>query len=199
MPLCHYAWTAQATAADIYDRCTLHLGNQARSLETGLSCESSSWRSHNPTDRYSPGAGGGLGHLALQIGARGMGFRMIGIDAGEKEQLAKDCGAEAFFDVTKYGRDADGNKQLAADVKAATGGLGAAAVVVCTASNAAYAQALSFLKFYGTVVCVGVPEGEQVPIGGADPGTMLASQFRIVGSAVGDRREAIETLEMASR
>lgn len=24
-----------------------------------------------------PGAGGGLGHLAVQIGGRGMGFRMI--------------------------------------------------------------------------------------------------------------------------
>lgn len=128
-----------------------------------------------------------------------MGFRMIGIDAGEKEKLAKECGAEVFFDVTKYGRDAEGNKQLAADVKAATGGLGAAAVVVCTASNAAYAQGLSFLKYYGSLVCVGVPEGDQIPIGGADPATMLASQLKIIGSAVGNRKDAIETLEMASR
>ena len=128
-----------------------------------------------------------------------MGFRMIGIDAGEKEQLAKDCGAEVFFDVSKYSRDADGSKQLAEDVKKATGGLGAAAVVVCTASNAAYAQALSFLKFRGTVVCVGVPEGDPQPIGGADPATMLVRELRIVGSAVGNRKDAIETLEMAAR
>jgi len=41
-----------------------------------------------------PGSGGGLGHLALQIGSRGMGYRMIGIDVGEKEKLSKECGAE---------------------------------------------------------------------------------------------------------
>jgi alcohol dehydrogenase, propanol-preferring len=124
---------------------------------------------------------------------------MIGIDAGEKEKLAQDCGAEFFFDVSKYSRDAEGNKKLAEDVKKATGGLGAAGVVVCTASNAAYAQGLSFLKFGGTLVCVGVPEGDPVPIGGADPATMLVQQLRIVGSAVGNRKDAIETLQMAAR
>ncbi|RMD44337.1 hypothetical protein DV735_g834, partial [Chaetothyriales sp. CBS 134920] len=146
------------------------------------------------------GAGGGLGHLAVQIGARGMGFRMIGIDAGSKEQLVKDCGAEAFFDVTKYSRDDEGAAKLAADVKAVTGRAnGAAAVVVCTASNAAYAQALGFLKFNGSLVCVGVPEGTPVPIASAVPATILVNQLKIVGSAVGNRQEAIETLEMAAR
>jgi alcohol dehydrogenase, propanol-preferring len=128
-----------------------------------------------------------------------MGFRMIGIDAGEKEKLAKDCGAEIFFDVSKYSRDAEGSKKLAADVKEATGGLGAAGVVVCTASNVAYSQGLSFLKFGGTLVCVGVPEGEPQTIGGADPASILVQQLRIVGSAVGNRKDAIETLQMAAR
>ena len=87
-----------------------------------------------------PGAGGGLGHLAMQIG-RGMGFRMIvrnsltsplfhryeltstqGIDSGEKEEFVKSLGAEAFFDLNKYSRDADGNKQLQSDVIAASSG-----------------------------------------------------------------------------
>ena len=137
--------------------------------------------------------------MALQIGSRGMGFRMIGIDSGEKEKLAKDCGAEAFIDLTKYGRDKEGTDKLIADVRAVTGGTGAAAVVVCTASNAAYAQALKFLKFRGTLVCVGVPEGEPVPIAAADPATMLVQELSIRGSAVGNRKDAIDTLEMASR
>lgn len=141
----------------------------------------------------------GLGHLATQIGAKGMGFRMIGIDMGEKEKLSKDCGAEVFFNLANYGRDKEGADKLAKDIQAATGGLGAAAVVVCTASNAAYAQSLSFLKFNGTVVCVGVPEGDQIPIASADPATILIKQLRIVGSAVGNRREAIETMDMAAR
>ena len=145
-----------------------------------------------------PGAGGGLGHIALQFGARGLGLRMIGIDAGEKEQLAKDCGAEVFLDIAKFPKD-DGGEAIAKEVKAATGGQGAAAVVVCTASNAAYAQGLSFLKFNGTLVCVGIPEGDMVPIADAYPGKMVLQQLKIVGSAVGNRQDAIETLDFAAR
>lgn len=82
---------------------------------------------------------------------------------------------------------------------ASSDGLGAAGVVVCTASNAAYGQALQMLRFGGTLVCVGVPEGEPVPIAGADPGSMLVQEKRIVGSAVGNRKDAIETMHMAAR
>jgi propanol-preferring alcohol dehydrogenase len=87
-----------------------------------------------------------------------MALRIIGIDHGSKEKLVKDCGAEVFFDITKFD-----DKTLAEEVKKATGGLGASAVIVCTASNGAYAQALNFLKFGGTLVCVGMPEGDSKP------------------------------------
>lgn len=146
-----------------------------------------------------PGAGGGLGHLACQIGARGMGFRIIAIDAGEKEQLAKDCGAEVFIDVTKFEKGKKGTDEIAKQIRDVTGGFGAAAVVVCTASNAAYAQALDFVRFNGTVVCVGIPEGDLVPIANAFPSVLVTKQLNIVGSVVGSRKEAIETLEMAAR
>lgn len=123
-----------------------------------------------------------------------------GIDSGEKEDFVRSLGAEAFFDIKKYSQDKEGNKKLAEDVKkASTDGMGAAAVVVCTASNAAYGQSLDFLRFGGTLVCVGVPEGDPVPIAGADPGSMLVQEKRIVGSAVGNRKDAIETMNMAAR
>ncbi|KAK3369909.1 alcohol dehydrogenase [Podospora didyma] len=149
-----------------------------------------------------PGAGGGLGHLAVQIASRGMGFRVIGIDSGDKETFVRSLGAESFFDVTKYSNrvDESGSAKLASDVKAATPrGMGAHSVIVCTNSNAAYGQALSFLTFGGSVVCVGLPEGDPTPIGGAIPNVMVAQELRIVGSAVGNRRDAIETLDMAAR
>lgn len=92
------------------------------------------------------GAGGGLGHIACQLASRGMALRVIGIDDGSKEQLAKDCGAEHFIDITKHD-----DKSIAEEVVKLTGGLGASAVLVCTASNKAYAQALDFLRFGGTV------------------------------------------------
>jgi alcohol dehydrogenase, propanol-preferring len=105
------------------------------------------------------GAGGRLGHLGTQIGSKGMALRIIGIDHGSKEKLVKDCGAEAFIDITKHD-----NKSIEAQVKKVTGGLGASSVIVCTASNRAYAQAIGFLRFGGTLVCVGMPEGDLVPI-----------------------------------
>ncbi len=99
----------------------------------------------NPNDWVViSGAGGGLGHLAVQIAARGMNYRVVGIDAGEKEDLVKKCGAEHFFDVTKFKDD-----ELASKIKEITNG-GAKAVIVCTAVNKAYAQAVNFLKFNGT-------------------------------------------------
>ncbi|KAH6714915.1 chaperonin 10-like protein [Leptodontidium sp. MPI-SDFR-AT-0119] len=140
------------------------------------------------------GAGGGLGHLATQIGSRGMALRIIGIDHGSKEVLVKDCGAESFIDITKFDDTAIGE-----EVKRITGGLGASAVIVCTSSNKAYGQALGFLRFGGTVVCVGMPEGEMVPISTAFPALLVSKQTKIVGSLVGNQREAIELLDLASR
>ena len=61
-----------------------------------------------------------------------MGFRVIGIDAGNKKDLAIECGAEVFLDHTQ------GNAEE--EVKKATGGLGAQAVLVLTAANGAYAR-----------------------------------------------------------
>lgn len=62
-----------------------------------------------------------------------MGLRVIGIDHPSKKDLATECGAEVFIDFTT-------SKDVIQDVKDATSGLGAHAVVVLTASNAAYAR-----------------------------------------------------------
>ncbi|KAE8451081.1 hypothetical protein EG329_004753 [Mollisiaceae sp. DMI_Dod_QoI] len=140
------------------------------------------------------GAGGGLGHLAIQIGARGMGYRMIGIDDASKSSLVLECGAENFLNM----RDFD-DTTLAEEILKLTGGQGAKAVIVCAGSNRAYAQALPMLGFGGTMVCVGIPEGEQVPIANASPGMLFAMQKRIVGSSVGSQKEAIEVLDLADR
>lgn len=120
-----------------------------------------------------------------------MGMRVIGIDAPEKKDLIKECGAELYIDHTQG--------KAEEEVKAATGGLGVQAVIVCTAANAAYASAMGLLKFGGRLVCVGLPEGEMKPIATAFPQAMITKALTIVGVAVGDRKEAIETMEMAER
>lgn len=138
------------------------------------------------------GAGGGLGHLAVQFSAKGIGHRVIGIDHSSKKDLVLESGAEHFIPV-------DGTDDMAEAVKAVTNGLGAHAVVVCTANNAAYGQSLDLLRFGGRVVCVGIPEGDVVPMKGANPGVMVGKCLQIVGSAVGSRKEAIETMDFAAR
>ncbi|KAJ5782366.1 hypothetical protein N7457_004140 [Penicillium paradoxum] len=144
------------------------------------------------------GAGGGLGHLAVQLASRGMGLRVIGIDHGSKEGLVNDSGAEHFVDITQFPRDDNGDA-LAKHVQSLTEGLGAHAAIVCTAVNGAYAQALPLLRFNGTLVCVGVPENDPQAIATAYPATMISKHLHITGSAVGNRTEAIETMEFAAR
>ncbi|CAI7671485.1 unnamed protein product [Penicillium palitans] len=144
------------------------------------------------------GAGGGLGHLAVQLASRGMGLRVIGIDHGSKEGLVKESGAEHFVDITQFPRD-DNGAALRKHVHSLADGLGAHAAIVCTAVNAAYAQALPLLRFNGTLVCVGMPENDPQAIATAFPISMVGKQWTITGSAVGSRKEAIETMEFAAR
>jgi propanol-preferring alcohol dehydrogenase len=108
-----------------------------------------------------------------------MAYRIIGIDHGSKEELVKECGAEVFLDITKFD-----DKTLPAAVKKATGGLGASAVIVCTAANGAYAQALDFLRFGGTLVCVGIPEGDYKAIASAFPGKIVSGIISHTAQAV---------------
>lgn len=103
------------------------------------------------------GAGGGLGHLAVQY-ARVMGARVLGVDAGEKEAFVKELGADAFLDFAAAGSD----QELAGRVKELTGG-GAQIVLMCAGSGRAYAQGLLWLGFRGKLCCIGIPETEQEP------------------------------------
>lgn len=136
-----------------------------------------------------PGAGGGLGHLAVQY-ANGMGLRVIAIDTGsEKEQLCRKLGAEKWIDFKK-------EKDIVKAVQAAVpDGLGPHAAVVAAAGGAAYEQALEYLRPHGTCVAVGLPPDTniQVPVFW----TVFLSK-RVVGSYVGNRQDAHEALALAA-
>ena len=75
----------------------------------------------------------------------------IRIDTGdEKRKLCLELGAEAFIDFRE-------SKDIVADVKAITGGLGAHSAVVTTASPSGYTQAVDYLRPGGTLMAVGLP------------------------------------------
>ncbi|KAI0064343.1 GroES-like protein [Artomyces pyxidatus] len=136
-----------------------------------------------------PGAGGGLGHLAIQY-ANAMGLRVVAIDTGaEKKALCLQLGAEKWIDFKE-------TKDLVKDIKEATGGAGPHAAVVTAASSPAYEQAIDYLREGGTLMVVGLP----------GTATLNASIFftvfksiNILGSYVGNRQDAREALDVASR
>jgi alcohol dehydrogenase, propanol-preferring len=120
-----------------------------------------------------PGAGGGLGHLAVQY-AVAMGLRVIGIDTGkEKEELVRRLGAEAFVDFTT-------SCDVIEEVRKVTDG-GPHAVIVVAASAKPYEDALKMVRTKGTVVAVGLPSNTVM---GADVFDIVTRTLTIKGSYV---------------
>jgi alcohol dehydrogenase, propanol-preferring len=105
-----------------------------------------------------PGAGGGLGHLGLQIAARIKGYKVIAIDTGDgKATLCKELGATAFIDFQKE----DAQKK----VQELTGGEGAHGIVVVPGSEKAYELAPRLIRNRAVMVCVGLPRADfHIPI-----------------------------------
>ena len=131
------------------------------------------------------GAGGGLGHLGVQI-ARKMGYRVIAVDEGEeKRKLCRELGAEVYLD---YKMD-----DVETSIKNLSGGYGAHAAICTTGSAAAYAQAFQLVRILGTVVCVGLSLS---PLQ-LSPFTVAIRGLKVVGSSVGTEEEMEELLEMA--
>lgn len=130
-----------------------------------------------------PGAGGGLGHLAVQY-AKAMGMRVIAIDGGdEKKELCLRLGAEKFIDYKTC-------EDVAAEVMGITT-YGAHGVVVISATRQSYEQAPHLLRPRGTVVCIGLPKDSTV-VAGAPPILMVLKKLSVVGSVTGTRKEVEE-------
>ncbi|KAI5306604.1 hypothetical protein KEM56_000117 [Ascosphaera pollenicola] len=137
------------------------------------------------------GAGGGVGHLGVQIG-KALGYRVIGVDVGEsKRSLCMSMGCEAFVDIAQ-------TKDTAAEVLNVTGGIGAHAVIVTAGSKAAYESAPKMARVGGTILCIGLPSSGTV-IAGADPNEIVFRRLTIKGSFVGSMRSTEKCLQLAQR
>ncbi|EIW85861.1 mannitol-1-phosphate dehydrogenase MPDH1 [Coniophora puteana RWD-64-598 SS2] len=136
-----------------------------------------------------PGAGGGLGHLAIQY-AVNLGLRVVAIDTGDsKRDLCLSLGAEKWIDFRE-------SIDLVQDVIEATDG-GAHAALVAAGGAAPYEQALYYLRPAGTLVAVGLGSGTaamKAPIT-----VFVIKALKIVGSVLGNRQDVIEALDMAAR
>ena len=130
------------------------------------------------------GAGGGLGHLGVQI-AREKGLKTIAIDTSQRKgDLCMRLGATAFPDFK--------HDDVEAEFKKLTDSYGAHAVI-CTAGSAAYAQSICMLRNCGTLVCVGLVT-ENLPV---SPFEMLNKALKVVGSSVGTPKHLEELFDLA--
>lgn len=136
-----------------------------------------------------PGAGGGLGHLAVQYAAA-MGLRVVAIDTGlEKKKLCLELGAEKWIDF----REA---KDIVQAVREACDGDGAHCAIVTTADASGYTQAVDYLRPGGTLMAVGLPGEAKLE---ASIFFTVFKSINIIGSYVGNRQDAVEALDIASR
>ncbi|CEM23304.1 unnamed protein product [Vitrella brassicaformis CCMP3155] len=134
------------------------------------------------------GAGGGLGHVAVQY-AKTMALRVIGIDGGdEKMKLLKDLGCDETIDFMQV-------KDVPARVLELTHGDGAEGALLVAASPRVFSQAIEYLRPGGTAVVIALP-----------PGTFPTPIFKTVlkglnikGSIVGTRLDLQEALDLAAR
>ena len=133
------------------------------------------------------GAGGGLGHLAIQY-AKSMGYRALALDAN-KEDICTKLGAEAYIDVLT-------SKDCVADVVKATGG-GAHCALVCASSGRAYADAVKYLRRAGKMVCIGLPpKPSPIPV---LPEDFVGTGITIMGTSTGSLQDTDEALAFLAR
>jgi propanol-preferring alcohol dehydrogenase len=130
------------------------------------------------------GAGGGLGHVAIQY-AKAMGLHVAAVDLGpEKAALAQRLGAEIAIDAKTQDPPTEIQKQIG----------GAQGVLVTAVSTIAFKQAIGMLRRGGTCVLNGLPPGE-FPISIFD---VVLNGYTVRGSIVGTRLDLEEALSFAA-
>jgi len=132
------------------------------------------------------GAGGGLGHVAVQY-AKAMGLRPIALDVGKtKEAYCKSIGAEFFVDATA--------PDAVQQVNELTDG-GVHGVLCIATSPPAFKLGVDICRRKGCLVCCGLPPGTfPTPIF-----DVVLKRITIRGSIVGTRNDLVEALDFAER
>lgn len=135
------------------------------------------------------GAGGGLGHYAVQYGLLRTPF-VVGVDTGrEKGELVRGFGAEF--------EDYKATPNLRAAIDGFTDGRGADAVIVAAGSSAAFATAASLLGVGGVLCCIGIPPG-----GGSlltPVSEIVIKGLKMKGNLVGSLGECMEAVELVRK
>jgi alcohol dehydrogenase, propanol-preferring len=136
------------------------------------------------------GAGGGVGHMGVQL-ATAMGLRVIGVDGGnEKRDLCLRLGCEAFVDFTTSNAEEE--------VKRISGGNGVNGVFVTATSSQAYRAATRMVSIGGKVMCIGMPPAGTTLVGD-DPMFIMLRNIKIIGTLTGSLQDTSDALSFAVR
>jgi len=131
------------------------------------------------------GAGGGLGHYAVQI-AKAFGYVVVGVDVGQqKAEFVKQIGADYAVDVN----------EAVKFVKEKFGGVYAS--IVFSPKIAGFELGLKMLKRGGMFVSVGMPPASDGPIS-ISPLDLLRKDPLIMSSAVGTVEDMRELVQLAT-
>ncbi|KAK1249729.1 hypothetical protein MKX08_009732 [Trichoderma sp. CBMAI-0020] len=139
------------------------------------------------------GSGGGLGHLGLQIASNRKDqkrLNVIAIDTGSaKQKLSADLGAAAFVDFK--------TEDVVKKVMELTNGKGADVAIVIPEATRAFDQALKYLRFAGTMICVGITKMDyRFPI---SPTDLEYRGLTIKGCHVGTKKQMEDLLISAEK
>ncbi|KJR88989.1 uncharacterized protein SPSK_07649 [Sporothrix schenckii 1099-18] len=139
------------------------------------------------------GAGGGLGHLGVQLASsnRAGRYNVIAIDSGKaKRALSLDSGAHHFID---YKQSDDDIEKAVHDI---TGGEGAHAVLVVSGSEDAFRTAPRLVRNMGIIVSIGLPHNDfTFPVSAS---LCSARSLTVTGVAVDTEQRMEELLELAA-
>ncbi|OAL39884.1 hypothetical protein AYO20_00796 [Fonsecaea nubica] len=131
------------------------------------------------------GAGGGLGHFAVQYGLA-LGARVLGVDAGpDKQRFVESFGAQ-YVDFSKC-------KDLTEEITNITGG-GSHAVVVTSGHPLAFRRLADLVRIGGSLCIVGIPPGDvhlDTPVA-----TIVIRGLKIQGNLVGSLKETLEAVDL---
>ncbi|KAI9146937.1 alcohol dehydrogenase [Paramyrothecium foliicola] len=131
------------------------------------------------------GAGGGLGHLGIQY-AKAMGLKVVAIDQNRRE-VCSSMGADIYIDVAE-------TTDVPSEVIKVTGG-GIHGCIMCAPAPKAYADAASYLRVAGILVCIAL---SSAPIT-ATPTDFVIRGITVMGSSTGTVEDTEEALNYVAR
>lgn len=131
------------------------------------------------------GAGGGLGHLGIQM-AKAKGIKVIAIDARDEAlELCKKAGAEHVFDARK------GKEEVVREIQKLTGGPGVNASINVSEHETAAPLACAITKMHGNMIQISQPAMVNIPFQ-----ELIFRDIKIKGSLVAGQEQSQEMLSL---